>query len=407
MFRKFPKAVVFLGLASFFNDVASDAIYPLLPLFLTQTVGASVLFVGLYEGIAESVASLTKVFVGYWSDRVGRRGPFVLAGYFLSNFVRPLTGVVTAPWQALAVRFADRLGKGTRTAPRDAWLGAIAAQGERGRVFGFHRAMDNAGATLGPLVATAFLYFFPGELRALFLLTMIPGCLSLYYVLRARGENTGERRSRPEAPSEAPPTAVPRLSDIFRMPAAFRRYLFILFLFTVANSSDAFLILKLQKTGVPMYWIPFLWTALHVVKVASSTPGGAFSDRFGRKAAIILGWLVYAAAYTTIGLSSSLTITVCVFILYGLFAGFTEGPERAMVADLVPDERSRGTAFGLYNLAIGIGALPASLIAGFLWERMGPSAPFLFGAEVAGVSILLLFFLKSDPVFGDKINEKG
>ncbi|MBI2606056.1 MAG: MFS transporter [Deltaproteobacteria bacterium] len=394
MFRKFPKAVVFLGLASFFNDVASDAIYPLLPLFLTQTVGASLVFVGLYEGIAESAASLTKVFVGYWSDRVGRRGPFVLAGYFLSNLVRPLTGLVTSPWQALAVRFTDRLGKGTRTAPRDAWLGTLAAQGERGRIFGFHRAMDNAGATLGPLIAMAFLYFFPGKLRMLFLLTMIPGFLSLYYVLRARGENTGEQRSRPASSETLADGAVPKFSDIFRMPAAFRRYLFILFLFTVANSSDAFLILKLRGAGVPMYWIPFLWTALHIVKVASATPGGVFSDRFGRKAAIILGWLIYAAAYTTIGLSSSLTVTVCAFILYGLFAGFTEGPERAMVADLVSDERQRGTAFGLYNLAIGIGALPASVIAGFLWERMGPSAPFLFGAEVAGASVLLLIFLR-------------
>jgi MFS family permease len=389
-----PKGVLLLGFASLFNDVASEAIYPLLPLFLTQVVGGSVLFIGLLEGMAESVASITKFLAGYFSDRFRSRDRFVLSGYGIAALARPLIGLVVAPWQAFAIRFTDRVGKGVRTAPRDAWLAGFAGPEKRGWVFGFHRSMDHAGAMLGPLLATAFLFFFPGSYRQLFLLTVIPGLLVLLFVFLA----TREARRQSLAEAEAKPAErVLGGGRVRKMPGSFKWFLLIVGIFTLGNSSDAFLLLKLKDAGVGMGWIPAAWAAFSLVKMLTSSLGGIFSDRVGRRPAIVTGWAIYGLVYLGFALASSLHAVLGLFLFYGVFYGLTEGPEKALVADLVPAER-RGTAFGLYNLVIGLGAFPASVLFGAVAQKAGFGAAFALGAGLAALAAVA--FLIALPRLG-------
>ncbi|MBI4042797.1 MAG: MFS transporter [Deltaproteobacteria bacterium] len=385
-FFKVPPAVFFLGLASLFSDVASEIIYPLLPIFLTEVVGVGVLFIGALEGFANSVASLTKLFSGYYSDRFRRRTPFVMAGYTIAAIARPLIGIATLPWQILAIRITDRLGKGIREAPRDAWLAALASPQTRGRIFGFHRAMDHVGAMIGPIFATTFLFFFPNEYRPLFLLTLLPGLLSVVSIAKAKHVT-----AIPPAVAEPTPARL-HFRELFTLPRHFRQYLGILAIFALGNASDAFLFLKLKESGVAYAWIPLLWAGHHVIKASSSTWGGHFSDRYGRKTSIILGWLLYAAVYVSLALTANLWIVILLFMTYGLFFGLTEGPEKALVADFVAAEK-QGTAFGFYHLILGLGALPASLIFGALWQQWSMSAAFFYGAALSALASLLILFL--------------
>lgn len=374
-----------LGWVSFFTDLASEAIYPLLPLFLTRVLGAGAMSLGVIEGAAEAANSALKIASGRLSDRWNARKPLVLGGYALSSAVRPLISLATSWGHVLALRFTDRLGKGIRGAPRDALLAHISAPEQRGRVFGVQRAMDHAGAVAGPLLASAFLYFRPEDYRTLFALTIVPGILVVVLLTTLKEERPRERGAAPDRQARV---AEPVLS--WRgLPRPLWGVLGIIFVFTLGNASDAFLLLRLSDAGVPAVWIPILWSLLHVVKSASSVLGGAWSDRVGRRWLIVSGWFLYAVVYASFAAFDSPRVMIATFIGYGLYFGLTEGAERALVADLAP-AALRGTAFGLYNAMLGAGALVASLLFGLVWTTVSPDAAFCLGGALALVASALL-----------------
>ena len=379
-----------LGWVSFFTDTASEMIYPLLPLFLTRVLGAGAMSLGVIEGVAEAANSVLKIVSGRLADRTGTPKRLVLAGYGLSSMIRPFIGLASSWLHVLALRFTDRLGKGIRSSPRDAMLAGFADSSNRGKVFGFHRAMDHAGAVMGPLVASAFLYFRPDDYRTLFALTLIPGILVVLILLRV--PETG--KSAAAGSQESRPASASRPARSTRLPSEFSRAMAVIFLFSLGNASDAFLLLRFADVGITAFWIPLLWSAIHVVKTASSLYGGQWSDRLGRRHVIGLGWLIYAVVYGAFAVTDSAALLVIVFLVYGLYFGLTEGVEKAWVADLAPAD-GRGNAFGLYNAIIGIGALAASLLFGFVWTRVSPPAAFCTGAAFAMAATALLYLMFS------------
>lgn len=427
-----PPSVWLLGVISLLTDTASEAIYPLLPMFLTAVLGARPLALGLIEGVTEATSSVLKIVAGRASDRSGRRRPWVVAGYTLSSLVRPLMAFVTGWGQVFALRFIDRVGKGVRSAPRDAWLASMAAADARARVFSFHRAMDHTGAILGPVVAAALLWLWPGAFRAVFFATLLPGLAVVALLLRlprdpgpasrvdegaasptAIGENdsaalpppaTGGRAGHTGTVSAVapdttlPPPAMSRRAGhdgpagAVRLPGSFVRILTVILVFTLGNSTDAYLLLPLTDSGVPPALVPLAWAALHLVKASSSFVGGAVADRWGRRVAIGSGWAIYAAVYAGFATVSAPAALTALFLVYGVHYGLSEGPERALVADVV-DPARRGLAFGLYNAALGFGALAASLVFGLLWEAFGPPAAFWTGAGLALAAVGLLWAL--------------
>ncbi|MFL6262269.1 MAG: MFS transporter [Thermoanaerobaculia bacterium] len=374
--------VVALGAVSFLTDVATEMTYPLIPVFLATVLGASATYVGTIEGAAETTAALLKWASGWWSDRVARRKPLVLAGYALASIVRPLIGLAQSAVQVLGIRVADRVGKGIRTSPRDALIADSVDPAIRGRAFGFHNAADNLGAVLGPLIAFAFLRWEGLPLRTVFLLTAIPGALAVLALI------FGVR----EVPRTAPPKRDGEAGLRTPLGGRFWAYLGVLLLFTLGNSTDAFLLLRAGQLGVATSLIPILWALLNLVKALSNTPGGILSDRLGRKPLIAAGWLVYAAVYFLFGRAGQTWHAWALFAVYGVYFGLTEGVEKALVADLVPKDR-RGAAFGWYNLAIGVGALPASLLFGALWDRWGSATAFNFGALLALAAAVGVIFV--------------
>lgn len=380
MFSGITGNVLVLGLVSFFTDVSSEMIYPLLPLFLTQVLGAGPAFLGVIEGIAESTASLLKLFSGILSDRMHGRKGLVLFGYSLSALMRPLIGSAVSPFMVLLIRAGDRVGKGVRTSPRDALIADSVDPSVRGKAYGFHRSMDHAGALVGPLIATGLLAWFVTGVRQVFWLAALPGLAAVLLIVWKVREV--EKPSRPSGQV--------RLAFIPAGPL--RRYLAVLFLFTLGNSSDAFLLLKAGHLGVPAFRIPLLWAFFHLVKMLSSMPFGSLSDRVGRRGVILAGWAVYALSYLGYGLAVNEMQIWLLFALYGLYYGLTEGVEKAFLADLA-DPSLRGAVFGWYNFAVGAGALPASLLFGAVWQRWGGVAPFLVGASLAALAALLLLWL--------------
>lgn len=379
-FKGIKGNILILGLVSFLTDFSSELIYPLLPVFLTTVLGAGPAFLGVIEGMAESTASFLKLISGIASDRVKDRKNLVLAGYSISSFARPLIAAATGPFMVLAIRIADRVGKGIRTSPRDALIADSVEPSYRGKAFGFHRSMDHAGAIVGPLAATFLLAFLTSDLRVVFWLSAIPGALAIILIVCKVREVERKKVSSDGSFLRVLPKG--RL----------RTYIIILFIFTLGNSSDAFLLLKAGQLGVGPVTIPLLWAFFHVVKMSSSMPFGALSDRVGRRSIIITGWVIYALTYTGFAYATSEMHVWLLFTFYGLFYGMTEGVEKALLADIAgPGER--GAAFGWYNFAIGIGALPASLLFGMIWQRVSPKAAFAFGAGLASVAALLLLLL--------------
>lgn len=383
LFSRLGRNVLALSVVSLLTDVASEMTYPLLPIFLATVLGASATAIGTIEGAAETTAAILKLVSGWWADRVRRRKPLVLLGYTIASVIRPLIGLAQSASQVLSIRVTDRIGKGIRSSPRDALIADSVDPAIRGRAFGFHRAADHAGAVIGPLIAFAILRWSTLDLRTVFLLTAIPGALAvatLLFGVREAPRAEREPRERGALDLKAP------------LNRRFWAYLGVLFLFTLGNSTDAFLLLRANQLGMAPALAPILWAMLHVVKSLSSTPGGALSDRIGRKPLIVSGWLLYAAVYFAFGRAGSQWQAWALFAVYGIYFGLTEGVEKALVADLVPAER-RGTAFGWYNLAIGIGALPASLMFGAIWDRWGSVTAFDFGAVLALAAAIGMAFV--------------
>ena len=386
--------VLILGLVSLLTDISSEMIYPLLPLFLTTVLGGGPAFLGVIEGIAESTASILKLVSGIMSDRVRARKRFVLWGYGISALARPLIALATSPLAVLFIRFADRVGKGIRTSPRDALIAESIDPEGRGKAFGFHRSMDHAGALIGPLIATLLLTWFVTDIRTVFLLSAIPGGLAVILILLKVRESAPSGKSKGDS------------NFLTKLPSGrLRTYLLILIIFTLGNSSDAFLLLRAGQLGVTPARIPLLWTFFHLVKMVSTMPFGALSDRIGRRGVIVTGWGVYALAYIGFAFATTEMHIWLLFAFYGLFYGLTEGVEKAMLADIA-EPGERGGAFGWYNCATGIGALPASMIFGFIWQRFNPLAAFGFGAVLGTIAAAALLFMVKTEQPGQTLKEK-
>ncbi len=400
--RSLPRNVWILGLTSFFTDVSSEMLINLLPLFLANVLGAGTVVIGLIEGLAESTASLLKVISGWLSDRVGRRKWLTVAGYALSTVLKPFLYWATSwPW-VLSVRFGDRVGKGVRTAPRDALIADSIEAGQRGVSFGVHRAMDTAGAFCGLFIAAGVIWAMQASggvlhratFQTVVLLSIVPAVLAV--LILAFGAR--------EVPRQGEEAKVPSLT-LKGLDARFRGFLLILVLFTLGNSSDAFLILRAQERGLSVLGIMGALLALNLVYTLVSGPAGMLSDRVGRRRVIVVGWLLYGLVYLGFAVAGAGWQVWLLYAVYGAYYGITEGAARALVADIVLPEQ-RGTAYGLYNAAVGVTALPASLIAGLLWlgwgpwPGFGPWAPFLFGASLALLAAALMGTWM--PTLGDK-----
>ena len=398
-YRRLPRNVFAISLVSLLNDASSEIIYPLLPVFLSLTLGASPGIVGLIEGTAESVSSLLKLFAGYFSDRHGKRKAFVVAGYSMASLSRPLLAFATSWYQVLAIRLTDRIGKGIRGAPRDAMIADTVAIEERGLAFGFHRAMDHSGAVIGPLISYLLIMLLADNRNALtasdfnkiFLFASIPALAAVFVALFLVRESP--RRSEPKSVTAIKP---PQFS-LRGFDSNFKLYLVLVALFTLSNSSDAFLLLRAQTAGVPISMIPMLWVVLHVSKVVSSLYGGDLSDRLGRRRLIVSGWILYAAVYAGFAFVTEQISVWILFLIYGIYFGLAEGAEKALVADLVRPEQ-RGMAYGLYNLAFSITVLPASLLMGGLWTWRGPVLAFLVSAALGATSAVLMLMLVKTPI---------
>jgi MFS family permease len=437
--KRIPGLVIMLGIVSLLTDVATEMIYPLIPVYVAA-LGSGAILLGVIEGVAETTASLLKLISGIISDKIGKRKLLVFIGYTISSLIRPLTGIVTAAWEIVIIRMFDRVGKGIRTAPRDALIASSVDENMRGRSYGFERAMDHIGAVIGPIIAiVTLLILFIGfgmkdslsALRWTFILAIIPGILAVLTLLLFVKEAATKRQ----------------IGKSFKLSFKsfdknFRNYLFVMILFTLGNSSDAFLLFRVEeaihRSGavvklvnnihplevmisafgdetarsnvINILFLPLVWAFFHIIKAVFSTPLGTLSDRIGRKIVINAGWAIYAFVYISfaliIFLSPGLQViaTFILFAVYALFYAFTEGTEKALVADMVSDAK-RGTAFGLFNFSIGLGALPASIIFGFLYSYFdkvlpgyGGTVAFGFGGIIAVISMILLAVKVKEPV---------
>jgi len=372
---------VSLGWVSFLTDIGSEMIFPLLPLFLASLGGAPAMALGWIEGTAESTSSALKVVSGRMADRLRRRKPLVVAGYGLSSAIRPLMSLAGSWVAVLVFRFVDRIGKGVRSAPRDALIASVTPADRRGAAYGLHRAFDNAGAVAGPLIAAGLMAGFALPLRTVFALTAIPGALAVAVLLFAV-------RERPR-PDQAAKEFSPGARTTGPLPAAFWRIASVVTLFTLAASSDSFLLLKARDVGIPIALIPVLWAFSNAVRAGFSRWGGGLSDRLGRRTLLLSAWSLYAVCYAAFSWVTAPIVLTLVIGVYSLYAALSEGTERALVADLVP-EGSRGRAFGWLHGMTGLAALPASVGFGWIWQTHGSKAAFLVGASIAATAVLAL-----------------
>ncbi len=382
--KKLDKNVKALGLVSLFTDMSSQMIYPLLPIFLTSVLGVGIAFVGLLEGIAESTASILKVFSGWYSDRLKKRKPIIFAGYGLSTIGKPFLYLATAGWHVLLVRFVDRVGKGIRTSPRDALIAGSCSADDRGRAFGVQRAMDRTGAFIGPLIAFAILPLLNGDLndklRMVFLLAFLPALVAVLVVIFLVKD-----KPQPQEPPEHKPAAWGRGTS-----RDFKVFVVVLAVFTLGNSSNAFLILRARDLGLEVALIPILWLMYNFVCSISAIPFGHLSDKIGRKKTTLLGFGVYSLVYLGFAFSRTQGLIWLFMAIYGVYYGLSEGVLRAYVADLVEDESVMATAYGIYHTVTGLCMLPASLIMGILWQQFNPTIAFSVGAAIALIAAVAL-----------------
>lgn len=380
-----------LGWVSLCADMSSEMVYPLTPTFLTRVLGAPAWVVGVVEGIAESNASLLKLYSGWLSDHMGRRKPFTLVGYGLGAVAKPLISISSVWGHVLGARILDRTGKGLRSAPRDALIAENCSPTQRGRAYGFHRSMDTAGAVLGPLLGYAFLHRYPGHIRSLYALAFVPALVGLLVLALFVRE-----QAAPPLAAVTPKLArqLPHLAWRSLSPA-YRRYLAIVSVFSLGNSSDAFLLLRAQNMGVAVEQTLLLYTAFNVVEAILGQTAGRLSDRVGRRPLVIAGYAVFALVYLGFATLRGPVWPWALFPLYGLYSTLTQGAQKALVADLSHPAR-RGAEIGAFHMAIGLAALPASLIAGWLYSRISPAAPFYLGALTAGAAALLLWATRRD-----------
>ena len=368
--------VFYAGLTSFFSDTSIKMIYSVMPLFLLS-IGASKTTISLIEGIAESTASLFKAFSGYWSDRIGKNKPFMIVGYGIAALVTPFYVFVRIPVQVLFLRFAERIGKGLRAAPRDSLISGSVPKNEAGKNFGFHKAMDNSGAIIGPLTAFLLLYFFPLNFKNIFLIATIPAILGVITIAvfikeakTEKKENNGKFHFK-------------------QLPKKFYFFLVIIFVFTLGNSADALLLVKTAETGIDKSYIPFVYMIFNTVSVFLAIPIGKLSDKIGREKLIVLGFLVYSVVYYLFGRFNSINVFIFLFILYGLYSALTDTSQKALISDIVSNDL-KGTGYGIYHAILGITLLPASLIAGVLYDKVNSNAPFYFGSFMAFIATILM-----------------
>jgi len=384
-----------LSLVSLLNDTSSDIIYPLLPAFLALTLGASPFAIGLIEGFAESVAAFLKLFSGYLSDKFDSRKLPVFLGYSLASIARPLLAFVGSWQQVLFVRVTDRVGKGIRGAPRDAIIAASVPEGKRGLAFGFNRAADHLGAVIGPIVAFLLLSYYAAdtssptarEYQQVFLYASVPVVIGLFVIVFFVKET---KQNKPEEEISVTPIKL----SLKEFDGNFKRFLIVVAIFTLSNSTDAFLLLRAEQTGIAPAVLPLLWMALHLSKVFSSLIFGDLSDKVGRKTLIFSGWILYALVYAGFAFVSAPWQTWALFLIYGVFFGMTEGVEKALVADLVPKEK-RGTAYGFYNLAFSITVFPASIIFGAIWTTFSAETAFLTSAVISICAAVFLLTIQT------------
>lgn len=375
-FFGFNRNILFTGITSFLTDTSVKMVYSVMPMFL-MSIGASKTSLSLIEGIAESTASLVKSLSGFWSDKIGKNKPFMLIGYGLSALIIPLYFFVVTPIQVLYLRFIERFGKGIRTAPRDSLIAGSVTNGETGRSFGLQKAMDNSGAIIGPLVAFALLSIFPGNYRLIFLLAGIPAVLAIFVIITGIRE---AKKSKGELFTKF------HFKDF---PGKFYLFLGIIFLFTLGNSTDALLMVKANEVGVKVAFIPLVYLITNLVSVLFAIPIGSLSDRIGKEKILISGFLIYAGVYFGFGLAKSIGPIVALFAMYGFYSASTDGIQKAFISDMI-DKNKKGTGLGIYNALLGITLLPASLIAGVLYDKVDSSVPFYFGAATACLSAILM-----------------
>jgi len=379
----FRRNVFFTGLTSFLTDISVKMVYSVMPMFLLS-IGASKTSLALIEGIAESTASLVKVFSGFWSDKIGKNKPFLLVGYGVTALIMPLYALVVSPLQVLYLRFIERFGKGIRTAPRDSLIAGSVLNNETGKSFGFQKAMDNSGAIVGPLIAFALLSILPGNFRLIFLIAGIPAVITIFVIIFGIKE---ARKNKSEL-----------FTKFHFKDFSPRFYLFlgIIFVFTLGNSTDALLLVKANEVGVKVAFIPLVYLVTNMVSVVLAIPIGKLSDRIGKEKILVVGFLIYSIVYYGFGMTTSIGPIVALFALYGVYSAATDGIQKAYVSDII-DKNKKGTGLGIYNMLLGVTLLPASLIGGLLYDKVSSGAPFYFGAVTSFIAavLMLAFILKN------------
>ncbi len=378
--------IIILGLVSMFNDISSEMVYPLMPIFITTVLGASPAVLGLIEGIAESLASLLKVFFGYIGDKTRKRKGLAIAGYASSSIGRIFLYAASSWGWVLTGRVVDRFGKGIRTAPRDALIADSTDEATRGRAFGLHRALDSLGAVIGSAIAFLLLIFFTGNLRTIFLISMIPALFGVALLFMVK---------EPPTPAHYKPPVQP-LKAWSQLNSRLKAFLLVTLIFAVGNSSNTFLILRAKDMGISNHMVVLIYTAYNAVYSLLSYPFGRISDRIGRPKLLVAGYAISALVYLGFAVNTSTIGVWVLFLIYGVYIALTDGVEKAFLVDLAAPEL-RGTVIGLHAAIVGLGLLPASSIAGLLWERFGATAPFYYGGVTGLLAAAALWILLRSP----------